>query len=259
MTRTDTGASQHLCIVTGSSRGLGRGLVDTLRTRGDTRLLGLSRRTPDADVLPPPHEHWAVDLADPLPTSMRLHAWLLTLATRPWQTVTLINNAATLAKPGPLEDESLPTLSASMRVGLEAPTLLTAAFLHATQAWGARRRVLHISSGLARRAMAGSAAYCAVKAGLDHLARAQALDQSQRRERGLNAAAVVSLAPGVIDTDMQKTLRGADAQAFPERVRFKALAEQGMLDAPAATAQKILAYLEDPSFGTTAVADIRSP
>ena len=67
-----------------------------------------------------------------------------------------------------------------------------------------------MSSGLGRRAMAGSAAYCAQKAGLDHFARALALEE-QARPHG---ARVASVAPGIIDTDMQKQLRGADPQRF---------------------------------------------
>ncbi len=257
MTAVEVHPASELFIVTGASRGLGRGMVDALHARSHTCVLGLSRHAPVGTRALAPHEHWTVDLADPLAVSIRLQGWLDAKASSPWQRVTLVNNAATLATPGPLEDEALATLSAAMRVGLEAPTLLTAAFLKATETWPTKRRVLHISSGLGRRAMAGSAAYCAVKAGLDHLARAQTLDQAQRRARGLNAAAIVSLAPGVIDTDMQQMLRGANADVFPERVRFEAFAAQGMLDTPDAAARKVLAFLDQSTFGTEAVADVR--
>ena len=67
-------------------------------------------------------------------------------------------------------------LVAALRVGLEAPVLLTRIFLAATQrwidekAWTGERKVLQISSGLGRSAMASQASYCAVKAGLDNFA-----------------------------------------------------------------------------------------
>ena len=56
--------------------------------------------------------------------------------------------------------------------------LLSAAFVAATRGWTGSRRVLNISSGLGRRAMASSAAYCAVKAGMDHFSRAVALEEA---------------------------------------------------------------------------------
>ena len=76
--------------------------------------------------------------------------------------------------------------------------------------------------------MAGQAAYCAIKAGLDHASRAIALDEALK-PRG---AKVVSLAPGVIDTDMQAQLRAADASAFPEHALFVQLKSAGRLSAP---------------------------
>ncbi len=101
--------------------------------------------------------------------------------------------------------------------------------------------------------MAGSASYCAAKAGLDHLARALALEEAAK-DRG---ARVVSLAPGVIDTDMQTQLRAADPALFPERGRFVDLKTGGQLDTPAQAAGRLLAYLDRPDFGAQAVADVR--
>ena len=133
--------------------------------------------------------------------------------------------------------------------------LLTAAFVRATQTWPARRRVLNISSGLGRRAMAGSAAYCAAKAGMDHFSRAVALDEAQRTNgRG---ARIVSLAPGVIDTDMQVQLRGADPAGFPEQGNFIKLKENGQLSSAQDAAARVLAYLRRPDFGANPVADVR--
>jgi NAD(P)-dependent dehydrogenase (short-subunit alcohol dehydrogenase family) len=131
--------------------------------------------------------------------------------------------------------------------------LLTAAFLKATQAWSGQRRVLHISSGLGRRAMASTAPYCAVKAGLDNLARAQALEEALQA----NGARVCALAPGIIDTDMQVQLRGADAKAFPDREAFVQFKRGGKLDSPASAAAKVIAYLQRADFGSNPVGDVR--
>jgi NAD(P)-dependent dehydrogenase (short-subunit alcohol dehydrogenase family) len=110
-----------------------------------------------------------------------------------------------------------------------------------------------ISSGLGRSAMAGSASYCAAKAGMDHLARALALEEAERP----NGARVVSLAPGVIDTDMQLQLRGADPELFKARPRFVGLHEGGQLVSPAEGARRVLAYLARADFGRNPVGDVR--
>ena len=233
----------HLTLVTGSSRGLGAALVKQLAQSGH-RVIGIARRSnPD---LPVQVEQWTLDLTDPLPAAERLQAWLR--ANPGWASATLINNAALLSQPGPLAATDLAELSAALRVGLEAPALLSRVFLAET-AGVPQRRILNISSGLGRRAMAGSAAYCAIKAGLDHLSRALALEAPD--------VGVVSLAPGVIDTDMQAQLRGADPACFQEQVRFQSLKDGGQLQTAEATAAAVLRYLARPDFGQNVIADVR--
>jgi NAD(P)-dependent dehydrogenase (short-subunit alcohol dehydrogenase family) len=144
-------------------------------------------------------------------------------------------------------------LAEALRVDLEAPMLLTSAFLRATERWRARRKVLNISSGLGRRAMASQAAYCAAKAGMDHFTRCVALEEAGKP----NGAKVCSLAPGVIDTDMQVQLRSADASQFPDIGNFIGLKEKGMLTSPAEAAARVLAVLERADFGANPVADVR--
>jgi benzil reductase ((S)-benzoin forming) len=243
----------HLTVLTGASRGLGLGLARHILQPGH-RLLTISRHAAD---LPPPAGaellQWTHDLSDPVPLAARLHDWLATQ--QRVASVTLIHNAALLSRPGPLAESDADELSRALRVGLEAPLVLSAAFLRATAAWTVPRRLLFVSSGLGRFAMAGSASYCATKAGMDHLARALALEEATRP----HGARVVSLAPGVIDTDMQVQLRGADAAAFPARERFVALQRNGQLDSPAQAAAKVLAYLARPDFGSNPVGDVRDP
>jgi len=231
----------HLYIVTGSSRGLGAALVEQLAQPGNT-VIGIARRTNPAL----PAEQWPLDLADPVPAAERLQAWLR--ANTGWHSATLINNAALLTAPGPLAATDLGELSAALRVGLEAPTLLSRVFLAET-AGVPTRRLLNISSGLGRRAMAGSASYGAVKAGLDHLSRVLALEAPD--------VGIVSLAPGVIDTDMQVQLRGADPAHFPDQKRFQGLKDGGQLQTADATAAAIVRFMLRPDFGETVVADIR--
>lgn len=240
-----------LSIVTGASRGLGRAVAGQLLARGHA-VIAVSRQAPQG-LTHPQLQHWAADLADARAVSARLQAWLAQQGPQAFAALNLINNAGVISQPAPLSAGVAAELANAVRVGLEAPLLLTAAFLAATDGWAAPRKVVLVSSGLGRRAMAGSAPYCAAKAGLDHLARAVALEEARRP----NGARIVSLAPGVIDTDMQRQLRGADAQLFPDRERFAALHEGGQLASPAEAAARLLAYLDREDFGANPVADVR--
>ncbi|HEY8976225.1 MAG TPA: SDR family NAD(P)-dependent oxidoreductase [Burkholderiaceae bacterium] len=246
-----------LVILTGASRGLGQGVAAQYLAQG-AFVLGLARHHAAELKAGDTLEQWPIDLADPLPVAARLGAWLAEFEARaggkPPARVRLIHNAAMLSEPGDIAGSDPADLAQSLRIGLEAPIALTAAFLRATAHWSdTDRRVLFVSSGLGRRAMAGSAAYCAQKAGLDHFARALALEEEARP----GGARVASVAPGIIDTDMQKQLRGADPQRFPERARFDEFHRSGALDTPATAAGKLIALLERDDYGANPVADVR--
>ena len=196
---------------------------------------------------------WTHDLADGASLSARLEAWLREMASTAWASASLINNAGMIPRIGPLSASDPVDLARALRVGLEAPMQLTAAFLHATEGWPAQRKVLNISSGLGRRAMASQAGYCAAKAGMDHFTRCVALEEALKPQ----GAKLCSLAPGVIDTDMQVQLRAADRTAFPDQDSFLGLKASGSLTSPDDAATRLLAYLARPDFGANPVADVR--
>jgi benzil reductase ((S)-benzoin forming) len=247
----------ELVILTGASRGLGRAMAEQLIATNRS-LLTISRR-PDAllqataDRRGAHLEQWALDLAHDIGVAARLETWLRKQDHAQFRSACLINNAGLLGRVGPLRDGDADSIAASLRVGLEAPALLAAAFLRATDRWDASRKVLNISSGAGRRAIAGWSVYCAAKAGLDHLSRAMAEDEARRP----NGAKVVSLAPGVIDTDMQAELRTADAAGFPDQPRFREMKSSGQLASPDDAAARVLAYLARLDFGAHPVADVR--
>ena len=101
-------AKQHLFIVTGASRGLGRAIAEQLLQPGHV-VLGLSRQAPPA---PQGLEQWPCDLANPMPVAARLQAWLEGLDASRFASAALINNAAMLVEPKPLREADAAALSA---------------------------------------------------------------------------------------------------------------------------------------------------
>lgn len=249
--------TQHLYILTGGSRGMGLAIAEQLLQAGNT-LICISRNqqaslTNQAQQTGAHLEQWTHDLADGATASLTLKAWLERQTAHSFQSATLINNAGVIPHIAPLSQADPHNLAMALRVGLEAPMQLCAAFLGATENWPVPRKVVNISSGLGRRAMASQAGYCAAKAGMDHFTRCLALDEALKP----HGAKVTSLAPGVIDTDMQVQLRSADAEKFPDQNGFQQLKATGMLTSPADAAKRILAYMARPDFGSQPVSDVR--
>ncbi len=249
---------QHLYILTGASRGMGLAVAEQLLQAGNSLLCISRHANPDlaatAQKAGVPLTQWTHDLADGVGASERLQAWLQTLNPGDLASISLINNAGTIPPILPLSQSRPADLAQALRVGLEAPMALCAAFLGATASWTLPRKVLNISSGLGRYPMASQAGYCAVKAGMDHFTRCMALDEALQP----NGAKVCSLAPGVIDTDMQVQLRGAAGEAFPDQSKFLQLKAQGQLSSPAQAATQVLGYLARPDFGDKPVGDVRA-
>ena len=249
--------TQHLYIITGASRGMGLAMARQLLQPGNT-VLCISRSSNETLAVQAKQAgvnllQWTQNLALGAATCARLEQWLREQAGNTFSSAILINNAGVIPRIGPLSEADADDLSNAMRVGLEAPMQLTGAFLRATSNWPGQRKVLNISSGLGRRAMASQAAYCAAKAGMDHFTRCVALEEALKT----NGAKLCSLAPGVIDTGMQEQLRAADSHAFPDQTSFLNLKTSGSLASPEEAANRILSFLARPDFGINAVADVR--
>ena len=203
-----------------------------------------------------------LDLAD----SAALAAWLAGGALGNWmadgEQVLLVNNAGTLQPMGPLALQEVDAVARAVAANVAAPLMLAAAFAQAGAAAGTAatgeeaagklrdRRVLHISSGAARKPYAGWSVYCATKAALDHHARAVQADATP----GLR---ICALAPGVVDTEMQGEIRASTLERFPLRDRFAQMQASGGLIAPAECAMHLVDFLLDEDFGREPVADLR--
>ena len=163
--------------------------------------------------------------------------------------VLLINNAGTVAPVGPLGTQGGAAVSQAVSLNVAAPLMLADAFVTAAPA-ATDRRIVHVSSGAARKAYAGWNVYGATKAALDHHARAAVED-------GVPGLRICSLAPGLVDTDMQVQVRSSDEARFPARERFETLKRDGALLAPAVCAAQLVRYLLSDGFGADATADLR--
>ncbi|WP_252925927.1 SDR family oxidoreductase [Aliihoeflea sp. 40Bstr573] len=238
-------------IVTGHSRGLGEAIAAALLDK-DVDVLGLARRG-SADLASAagskPTEI-TIDLGDVAALADRTLSDRIEAFCAGADRVFLVNNAGTVKPIGPVGTGGAEAIAKAVTLNVTGPLVLADLF-QAVAAPVKDRRILHISSGAGRRGMAGWSVYCATKAALDNHARAV-------KEDAIAGLRVSSLAPGVIDTDMQADIRGSSVEQFPAIDQFKAMKADGVLASPAEAGAKIAAYLLSDDFGNDAVTDLRS-
>lgn len=249
----------QLYILTGGSRGMGLAMARQILRQGHHLVTIARNRNPELESVAQAHHatvsQWEYDLAAPHAAAQHLQQWLSTQNAENFARVVLINNAGAIPPIAPLSHSDWNAVSQALRVGLEAPMLLTSAFLQTTEQWRIPRQVLNVSSGLGRRAIASQATYCAAKAGMDNFSISVSLDEAVKP----HGAKICSLAPGVIDTDMQVQLRSASESAFPDVGRFAQLKSSGALTSAEDAGARVLAWLDREDFGDPVLADVRQP
>jgi benzil reductase ((S)-benzoin forming) len=96
-----------------------------------------------------------------------------------------------------------------------------------------------VSSGAASLVGAGWSSYGAGKAALDQWVRDVGAEQDQR-----GGVQVLAVAPGVVETDMQRQIRETKPEDFPKRDKFVQLHESGQLSDPDQAARQLWALLQ---------------
>jgi benzil reductase ((S)-benzoin forming) len=240
----------NLYIITGTTQGLGEALAGEVARDPANRLIALAR-APDGPI--PGGERIEVDLADRAALERAFDRVEQRLASEPFEKAVLINNAGVVSPVGPLDKVDGAALERNLAVNLVAPMLLMRRFIAATEGAAGIVRIINISSGAGRRPVSGWSAYCASKAGLDMATRVVALE-AEARGRRVHA---VSLAPGVIDTAMQGTVRGTSQQDFADVERFRAMKAQGVLRPAREVAAEILRLESEGRLEADAVQDLR--
>lgn len=246
-------SQDHIVIVTGGSTGLGLALLDSFNTSHDNQLLiNIARR--DCPIKAASERgnqllNLRADMHDPASiTQLQTELRALLQKHQP-NKLSVIHNAGQVTPMGLCTQlTDINQIDQAFRLNISSVIALNAALLNALPQ-NIDARMLLISSGAGRGPVPGWAVYGATKAAMDYYA--QVLNHEQPRLR------CVSLAPGVIDTEMQGTIRGHSADKFPPIERFLQLHEQQQLQSPTETARSIVDYLLSDSFGSKVIDDIR--
>jgi benzil reductase ((S)-benzoin forming) len=240
----------NLYVVTGTTRGLGCALAERIALDAANELIALAR-APDAPVAG--GARLECDLADVGAVERAFDRIEQRVRGKRYEKAVLLNNAGVVGPVGPLETLDAAALERNIAVNVVAPLLLMRRFLRALEGNAVLLRIINISSGAGRRPIYGWSAYCAAKAALDMATRVVALEAHARR-RPVEA---VSLAPGVIDTDMQGEIRGMAPDQFADVERFRAMKAEGALRNADEVAADILRLEAQGRLVGDAVLDLR--
>jgi 3-oxoacyl-[acyl-carrier protein] reductase len=188
-------------VVTGASRGLGRGLVDHYLGRGAI-VVGCSRTPPTNSGLPDGYEHHIADVGDP----NAIRAVFDTVRSRYGRLDALINNAGIASMNHVLltSDSMVESVFRTNVFGCFAATQAAARVMRATGG-----RIVNVVSVAVPLKLAGEAAYVSSKAAVVSLTEVTA------RELAPFGITVNAVGPAPIDTDL---VRNVPAEALDRLV-----------------------------------------
>jgi benzil reductase ((S)-benzoin forming) len=211
-------------VITGVSRGIGKALAEHFLSKNHV-VIGIGR----AHSIHNPNFHFVeLDLLD---SAAIQHLQLPIMQS---EEIILINNAGIIGNIERISSMKEDCIGEIMEVNVVAPIKLARKI---SQFCGNEKQftLVNISSGAGKRAIPSWAGYCASKAAIDLFSQTFLLEE---RELG-KSTKVYSIAPGVIDTDMQIQIRSTNENAFSSLENFQNLKSENKLETPERIALKL--------------------
>ncbi len=238
---------KSLLILTGHSKGLGRAILDAYLQKDEFEIIAISRTKLGLDNLN--LTEISIDFGD----LEVLENELASLFPRgDYKQVLLINNAGWIGEIKPIGSLQFKKMRTQININLLAPMYLTNAFVSTYKDSEARKIICNISSGAASKPMEGWGVYCSSKAAIAMFTNVAAKENTDGKFR------FFSVAPGIIDTQMQDEIRQADGMDFPQVERFKGYKENGDLSTPESVAAKISYLLDNENKFHEVIQDVRN-
>lgn len=233
-------------FITGASRGLGKAIATAFLRDLNCRVFGLSKSIiPSVSRL----TQIQIDLSD----QQEMASWVFPQLPDADELI-LINNAGSLDPirySGTFENDAIIRL---LQLNLTTPILLTNSFLRTYADSSARQCIVNISSGAGKYPVDGWSAYCASKAGLDLFTHTV---HKELKLSGKTNTFIFSIAPGIVDTAMQRSIRNCEKQHFSRVEEFKTYHNSGKLISPEIVANNYLRIFDNPERYTDPVFSIQ--
>lgn len=236
-----------LLIITGHTKGLGHAILEKFLSLGEVKILALSRTT--LEIKRPELTQIMLDLSDLTALESKLPGLF---PEENFDSYVLINNAGWIGEVKPIGKLNPKGIQRLINLNLLAPMILTDAFVKAYGMHSGHKIICNISSGAAQKPLPGWGEYCTSKAGLEMFSKVA------NEELKASGFRVFSLAPGIVDTEMQAEIRHAESRDFPALDRFVGYKTTGMLSTPEEVANKIFHLIQHPDLFPEAIQDVRN-
>ncbi|WP_235192224.1 (S)-benzoin forming benzil reductase [Cytobacillus firmus] len=215
-----------LAIITGASKGLGASIARRMMTEG-TGIISVSRtENPElAKLAAENHVFYAqyfCNLSSPDELESVFSKLSALLQEKQPEIVYVYNNAGVIDPIGTAGNLNHAALIQNAHVNLIAPILISNILLREVSS---DMVIVNITSGAAERPIQGWSAYCSTKAGINMFTETAALELQTAGSR----QKIIAFSPGVMDTDMQGTIRSSAKEAFHDLEKFQEYKEKGML------------------------------
>lgn len=230
-------------IITGASKGLGKAITDKLLLENENKIFAIARSS-DETHLSQGVKYFNMNLCDSKKATGLISSILSSIAINPSDEFYLINNAGMINPIKTIENTDVDDLIDNIHLNLISTMLLTGEFIKFLEKSNVKKRVLNISSGAARRPVTGWNVYCSAKAGVDMFTQTVALEQNAKEF----PTHLMAIAPGIIDTGMQETIRSADLMNFRDLEQFKNFKSSGKLMDSSYVAKGVLKLLLGEEF-----------
>lgn len=232
--------------ITGASSGLGKAFAEYLLSESSENFVyGISRH---CTILHANYKHIEIDLNDL--TKVEEFEFQEHLEAKK---IALINNAGAIGLIKPVGKLSSESIIRSYHVNLISPVLLTNKFINQYQNSKNHKLIVNVSSGAGKNPVAGWSTYCSSKAALDMFSRVVDEEQKSASDK-IN---IFSIAPGVVDTNMQQEIRNASQEDFPHRDDFINYKKHNKLTKPAEVAENYFNILNDMKMGDQVVFSVK--
>ncbi|QDP39683.1 (S)-benzoin forming benzil reductase [Radiobacillus deserti] len=229
-------------IVTGSSKGLGAS-ISSLLIKEKIHVIGVSRTNNDqlaqlANDYSITYEHVPCDLANPNQVESVFSEIAAKVYGQQPTLVYLINNAGIVDPIGRAGGHSAQDVVVHTTINFVAPVTATNIFLEKATA---KTVIVNVTSGAAQRPISGWSLYCGTKAGLDLFTETVALEQAD----GDTGNLAILFNPGIMDTNMQATIRSSSSDAFKDVETFKQYKENNDLRDTEVVARALVSVILD--------------
>jgi sepiapterin reductase len=229
--------AQRTYLVTGASKGIGRSIAHTLAENGIQVIL-LSRQSDELQMachsvqsIAPTSFSVSCDLGD-VESIDRAIEQLNEISSLEG----IVHNAGSIAPIKPMSEADNEEWARNIEVNLIGVQRLTKG-LYPKMKQSQHCRVTTISSGAALRPLHSWSSYCISKAGLDMWSRCLAVEGAK------DGITSISIAPGIVNTDMQLQIRSSSVDDFPMVESFAGYHRDGQLTNPDDVARQLYALI----------------